>query len=271
MDWSKWPMSGLTSWRLILFHLQAANIRPTKDEPHGRRDSTCLNLVFYRVSSSFLIYSCYSCHPFHLAKLFAPLMLQISVMWHRACFSLFIRPSLLHLCVICRKFQLHANCSEFGHTPPRVPATFPLTSWRATHTHTQTPNRWEILLKPCFKCSTFPVTTQWTSIDTSAYATCKKCSHAEWNHSELSSVETTPMTPSFVVLATWLLHADGAISVSVILSIFFNWTVLNKSLIVWRLCWFKNVLKSADTFWLRPKLVQTGKISELIWSKKPSG
>lgn len=119
-------------------------------------------------------------------------MLQISVMWHRACFSLFIRPSLLHLCVICRKFHLHANCSEFGRTPPRVPATFPLTSWRARHTHTQTLNRWEILLKPCFKCSTFPVTTQWTSIDTSAYTLHAKNAPTQ-NATSQSSVEWKPL------------------------------------------------------------------------------
>lgn len=69
---------------------------------------------------------------------------------------------------------------KFGHTQHWVPVTFPLTSSRTRHARTHTLTRCEILLKLCFKCSTFPVTTRWTSIDTSACTLhAKKRSHAE--------------------------------------------------------------------------------------------
>lgn len=196
-------------------------------------------------------------------------MQQISVMWHTACFSLFIRPSLLHLRVICRKFHLHANCGEFGHTPPRVPATFPLTSSRATHKHAHTQTltdekyHWS-------KSSTFPVTTHWTSIDTSAYTLHVKNAPTQITTSQ-SSVEWKPLLWHrglwFWPLACYILMVQSLYQSFGVFFLKLLWTRAK----VWRLRWFKNALKSADTFWQRPKLVQTGEISELIWSKKPSG
>lgn len=60
-------------------------------------------------------------------------------MWHRAYFSLFIGPTLLHLCVICRKFLLHANSTEFGHTPTKSSCHFPVHLLeRNTCTHANT-------------------------------------------------------------------------------------------------------------------------------------
>lgn len=123
-------------------------------------------------------------------------MLHISVMWHRAYFSLFIRPTLLHLCVIGRKFHLHANSIKFGHTPPGVPATFP------AHLLERNTCMWG-------------KSKQWTDFTESVqyfqyhsadkhghinmYSLFKACSHTDCYLPECSSVETTPMTPGFVV------------------------------------------------------------------------
>lgn len=76
-----------------------------------------------------------------LSSFLTLLLLLLSLMFQfrhdvaQGLFSLFVMPSLLHFCVICRKFHEHANSIEFGHTPPTVPATFPLTSWGGAQTH----------------------------------------------------------------------------------------------------------------------------------------
>lgn len=125
-------------------------------------------------------------------------MLQISVMWHRACFSLFIRPSLLHLCVICRKFHLHASCSDFGHSQPRVPATFPLTSWRATLTHTCTHANTKQMRNITDSVPHFQLLLSGRE-DTSAYRLDAKNIPTQ-NTTSLTSVALKPMTARFVVL-----------------------------------------------------------------------
>lgn len=255
------------SLKIDLFQWEAVNIRHTKEELNG----SCVNLMMGTELSNLQLLLL---HLFYLAKLFASLMLQISVMWHSACFSLFIRPSLLHLCVICRKFHLHANCSEFGHTQPRVPATFPLTSWRATHTHTQTCTHvnTEQMRNISWKCSTFPVSTQWTSRDTSAYTLHVKNAptqppriHFSGNHSYDIDV------CGFGHLDVTCWWRNQCISHFEFLFFFPLNELYRTKAETCEDCCFKTLLKSVDTFWQRPKLVPMGKISELIWSKKPSG
>lgn len=141
-------------------------------------------------------------------------MLHISVMWHTACFSLSlsIGPRRLHLCVICRKFHLHANFSEFGHSQAAefLPLSRSPPREQDTHTQTHTKRHGGYYWNPASSVSTLPVTAEqaWTHQRTRYMQ--NMLPHI--NLKEFIWVEAAPMTPPFVVLSSWMLHADGAIA-----------------------------------------------------------
>lgn len=119
------------------------------------------------------------------------------MLWYRACFSLFISPSLLHLCVICRKFHLHANLSEFGHVLPEfLPFSSSPPGEQQTCTHSNTKQMRNIteILNPhhLLHISSYQSLDKHRHI--SIHAACKKCSHTKCNLPEYVRMETPPMT-----------------------------------------------------------------------------
>lgn len=122
-----------------------------------------------------------------------------------------------------------------------------------THTETETLNRWEILRKSYLECFTFPVTDQWTSIDTSAYTLHAKNAptqiatsvQLDGNH----SYDTRGCGYGHLNVTCWWCNRCISHFQLRVLNVFIIIIIkLNKSLIALQRSWLMKVLKSVDTF-----------------------